>query len=209
MLEEFILDLNNLDKIYDSDPSIFSKHYFDYLTKIFSKIDHSDVAKLISSLIDARDNDASIFFIANGGSASTASHFANDIAIGSKATNKPFKAFSLTDNQAIITAISNDFGYQKVFVNQLKVFASPGDLLVAISASGNSKNLIEAIEYSNENKINTFSITAFDGGIIKKIANNNIHIKTEMKEYGPAEDIHMILVGLIGSYLVRYVASED
>lgn len=203
------MDLNNLDKIYISNPSIFSKRYFEYINKLITKIDHSEIERLISLLINTRNNNSSIFFIGNGGSASTASHFANDIAIGSKANKKPFRAFNLTDNQAIVTAISNDFGYEKVFVNQLKVFANPGDLLVAISASGNSQNLIEAIEYSNRNKINTFSITAFDGGIIKKIANNNIHIKTEMKEYGPAEDIHMILVGLIGSYLVRYVASED
>ena len=112
-MEEFILDLNNLDKIYNRDPSIFSKLYFDYLTKIFSKIDHSHVAKLISSLIDARDNDASIFFIANGGSASTASHFANDIAIGSKATDKPFKAISLTDNQAIVPLSQMTLGMKK------------------------------------------------------------------------------------------------
>ena len=143
------------------------------------------------------------------GSASTATHFANDIAIGTRSTDKPFKAVSLSDNQAIVTAIANDYGFEKIFKNQLEVYGKEGDIVIAISASGNSENLIQAIEYANDHKIDTFALTAFDGGKLKNISNGNIHIPTEINEYGPAEDLHMILAGIIGSYLIRLVRSED
>ena len=118
---------------------------------------------------------------------------------------KPFRAISLTDNQAIITAIGNDFGYDQIFLRQLKVLGRKDDILVGISASGNSANVINAMEYANSVGIKTVAITAFDGGIMKKIAQVGIHIPTGPKEYGPAEDVHMILDHLVGAYLMRLI----
>lgn len=200
--------MNNLDKFFCNDVKHFSELYFNYLSKIFKEINYKDIEIFSKELIKSRNISSNIFFIGNGGSASTASHFANDIAVGSKSLEKPFKALSLTDNQAIITAIGNDYGYEYIFVKQLQIYAKKNDLLVSISASGNSENLVKAIKYCNSEGIKTLSLTSFDGGILKEISNFNLHIPTEIGEYGPAEDIHMIIAGLIGSYLIRYVKNE-
>lgn len=90
----------------------------------------------------------------------------------------------------------------------MQIYAKKNDLLVSISASGNSENLVNAIKYCNSEGIRTLSLTSFDGGILKRISNFNLHIPTDIGEYGPAEDIHMIIAGLIGSYLIRYVKNE-
>ena len=201
--------MNNLDKFYDKDPAIFASRYLDYLIKVLKSIDTESIAGFTLALLDARDRGVNIFFIGNGGSASTASHFANDISIGTNSYEKPFKAISLTDNQAIITAISNDFGYDDIFVRQLKALGSKGDLLVAISASGNSPNIIKAFDYAKLSGISTVALTAFDGGKIKQLADLSVHICTEKKEYGPAEDAHMVLDHLVSAYLTRYIHTPN
>jgi D-sedoheptulose 7-phosphate isomerase len=196
---------NNIDRFFKEDAAEFSICYFKYLSDVLKEIDVKEIKQFIDLLLDARERCATVFFIGNGGSASTASHFSNDLSIGTNSYDKPFRTISLCDNQSIITAIGNDFGYEEVFVRQLKILAKPGDVLVGISASGNSPNLIKAFEYAEHSKIHTVSITAFDGGNLKKIASQGIHVPTEAKEYGPAEDAHMILDHLIGAYLARYI----
>ena len=197
--------MNNIDRFFHENSKIFAKSYLDYLIEILKKIDVNEISAFINTLLNARENGATVFFLGNGGSAATATHFANDLAIGTNSYAKPFRALSLTDNQAIITAIGNDFGYQEIFTRQLQVLGRPGDVMVAISASGNSPNLIAAIEYANSASIKTVAITAFDGGKMKAIANEGIHIQTDLKEYGPAEDAHMILDHLVGAYLMRAI----
>ena len=145
------------------------------------------------------------FFIGNGGSTATASHFANDIAIGTNSYDKPFRSVSLTDSNAIITAVGNDFGFKEIFVRQLRVLGRAGDVVVAISASGNSPNLIRAFDYAKSIGIKTVAITAFDGGKIKQMADEGVHVPTAPKEYGPAEDAHMVLDHLVGAYLMRFI----
>jgi len=196
-------NINNIDRFYTKNVVDFSFSYFDYLKKIFDNMNLNSINSLVQTLLVARENGSNIFFIGNGGSASTASHFANDLAIGTNQYKKPFRALSLTDNLSVITAIANDYGYEEVFTRQLMVLANKDDVVVGISASGNSKNLLSAFEYAKKNQIKTFSITAFDGGALKLIADEYIHIPTEKGEYGPAEDIHMILDHLIGAYLLR------
>jgi D-sedoheptulose 7-phosphate isomerase len=196
-------NMNNIDRFYTKNVVDFSFSYFDYLKKIFDNMNLNSINSLVQTLLVARENGSNIFFIGNGGSASTASHFANDLAIGTNQYKKPFRALSLTDNLSVITAIANDYGYEEVFTRQLMVLANKDDVVVGISASGNSKNLLSAFEYAKRNQIKTFSITAFDGGALKLTADEYIHIPTEKGEYGPAEDIHMILDHLIGAYLLR------
>lgn len=200
--------MNNLDRIFTADAAEFARRYFQYLNEVLKAIDPEAIARFVQTLLEARARGATVYFIGNGGSAATASHFANDLAIGTNSYEKPFRVVSLTDNQAIITAIGNDFGYEEIFVRQLRVVGKSGDVLVAISASGNSPNLIRAMEYAASADIKTVAITAFDGGRMKQIADDGIHVPTALKEYGPAEDAHMVLDHLVGSYLIRVVQNE-
>ena len=200
--------MNKIDRIFSKDPNKFADSYLNYLQSILNKIDTKEIARFIETLLNARKRKATVFFIGNGGSAATASHFANDISIGTNDYEEPFKAISLTDNVSILTAIGNDFGYEEIFVRQLRVLGQPGDVVVGISASGNSANLLKAFEYAKKTEIKTVAITAFDGGKLKNMADESIHVPTGLKEYGPAEDAHMILDHLVGAYLMRVVKAS-
>ena len=180
--------------------TLFSNNYLEYLTNLIAKLDREAIAKFADLLLQSRDSGATTYFLGNGGSASTATHFVNDVSLGSKQFEKPFRAISLCDNQAVITAIANDDGYENIFLQQLQTLSKPGDTIVCISASGNSKNLIKAIEYAKDNNIYVVGLTAFDGGYLKENCDLNIHVPTKIGEYGPAEDLHMVVCGLIGSY---------
>jgi len=160
--------MNQIDKIFTKDIEKFSKAYFDYLKVIFDKVDVADIRGFVEVILDARERGVTIFFMGNGGSAATASHFANDLAFGTNDYIKPFKVMSITDNVPVLTALGNDYGYEDIFIRQLKVYGKEGDVLVGISASGNSANLLSAFEYASTAKIKTVALTAFDGGKIKK-----------------------------------------
>ena len=196
---------NNIDRFFTKDPVAFAAAYLAYVQTVLQRIDTAEVGRFIATLLDARERGSTVFFVGNGGSAATASHFANDLAIGSNDYQKPFRALSLADNMPIITAISNDVGYEEIFVRQLRVLGKKGDVLVGISASGNSPNLLRAFEYALSAGIKTVAITGFDGGKLKAMAEEGIHVPTEPKEYGPAEDAHMVLDHLVGAYLMRLV----
>jgi len=197
--------MNQIDKFFTEDIEQFSKAYFDYLKKVFDKIDLTEINKFVELLLEARKSGSTVFFIGNGGSAATASHFANDLAFGTNEYEKPFKVMSIVDNVPVLTALGNDYGYNDIFVRQLKVYGKKKDVLVGISASGNSQNLIKAFEYASTVGIKTVALTAFDGGELRKITNCSVHIPTDKKEYGPAEDLHMILDHLVANYLMRLV----
>jgi len=199
--------MNNIDRIYSESLSLkdYSRSYIKYLASVLNNISLTDIEKFVEVLLEARERESSIFFIGNGGSAATASHFANDIAIGTRTYEKPFRVISLCDNQAVITAIANDDGYEKIFSQQLEVLLKKQDVVVAISASGNSPNLIEAIETAEKMSAISVGISAFDGGKMKEMVDVSLHVPTEKSEYGPAEDAHMILDHLISNYLMRFV----
>ena len=197
--------MNNIDRIFTKNPEDFAAAYLEYLVSVLKNINVREIGQFVQTILDARERDATIYFIGNGGSAATASHFANDIAIGTNSYEKPFRAVSLTDNQAIITAVGNDFGYEDIFVRQLQVLGRKDDVVVGISASGNSPNLIKAFEYAKSVGIKTVAITAFDGGKMKPMADEGVHVPTAPKEYGPAEDAHMVLDHLVGAYLMRLI----
>ena len=201
------MPMNNIDQIYNKSLNIndYSKSYIDYLSSVLNNISLTDIEKFVEVLLEARERESSIFFIGNGGSAATASHFANDIAIGTRTSEKPFRAISLCDNQAVITAIANDDGYKKIFSQQLQVLLKKQDVVVAISASGNSPNLLDAIDTAKKMNAITVGISAFDGGKMKEMVDVSLHVPTEKGEYGPAEDAHMVLDHLVSSYLMRLV----
>jgi D-sedoheptulose 7-phosphate isomerase len=167
-----------------------------------NKIDEIKVAEVITAIEKAGEEDKAIYLIGNGGSAVIASHLARDISIGTRSKGKKiFKAISLVDNMAVITAIANDENYTKVFIRQLEAVLQPGDLVISFSVSGNSSNIIEAVEYAREKGAFTIGCTGFDGGKLGKLVDINLHIPTPKGEYGPVEDIFMILGHLIISYL--------
>ena len=204
--------MNRVDQIFsqaEGSAERFAAGYLDYLATVLKQIDSRQIAAVIAVLMDARERGKTVFFIGNGGSAATASHFANDLAIGTRSWDKPFRVVSLADNVAVITAIGNDDGYDLVFERQLRVLMQPGDLVVAISASGNSPNIITALDYAKAHGAVTVGLSAFDGGQLAKMVDLGIHVPTNKGEYGPAEDGHMILDHLIGAYLTRAVQAGN
>lgn len=202
--------INNIDEIYSTSKTIndFAAKYIIYLTSVLSRIDTGKVDHFVKLMLDARNEGKKIIFIGNGGSAATASHFANDIGIGTRCSWKPFKALSLTDNVPVITAIGNDFGYEYIFTKQLEGLLEQGDILVAISASGNSQNLLNAIDYAKKRGNKTVGIIGFSGGKMREICDLTVLVETPVGEYGPVEDAHMVLDHLIMNYLSRKVQEE-
>jgi D-sedoheptulose 7-phosphate isomerase len=133
-----------------------------------------------------------IYVIGNGGSASTSSHIVTDLGVGSLGKQNPIRAISLTDNSSVITATANDYSYAQIFERQIRLLCQEGDLVLAISASGNSVNLISAVKIAKELGCITVGMTGFDGGLLKKIVDISVHIQTAIGDYGPAEDLHMM-----------------
>jgi D-sedoheptulose 7-phosphate isomerase len=199
--------MNNIDNFFNNSNNVsdYSKSYLEYLTAVLNGISLGSIDDFVKVLLEARERSSSIFFIGNGGSAATASHFANDISIGTREYDKPFRVISLCDNNAAITAIANDDGFEKIFSQQLKVLLKKQDVVVSISASGNSPNLIHAINTAKRMGGITVGISAFDGGKMKELVDFSLHVPTEKGEYGPAEDSHMVLDHLVANYLMRYV----
>jgi D-sedoheptulose 7-phosphate isomerase len=203
--------MNKIEQLYRDHPqaSAFARGYLDYLEQVLRQLDVAAIARFIDTLLAARERGARIFFLGNGGSAATACHFANDLAIGCGKGVKPFRAFSLTDNLAIVTAIGNDCGYEEIFCQQLHAQLVPGDVVVAISASGNSPNVIKAVEYANTVPAETVALTGFDGGRLQQVANLVVHVRTAKGEYGPVEDVHLILDHLVSSFIINLCRAEQ
>lgn len=142
------------------------------------------------------------FFAGNGGSAATSSHFSQDLAeVGRKAGLNSFRTLSLTDNVPFLTAVGNDYGYVKVFSVQMAEVFNRDDVLVAISASGNSMNVIEAVKFAKKRGGITIGLVGFDGGRLGKMCDHVIHVISKKGEFGPVEDIHLILDHMITSFL--------
>ena len=191
-----------------STPKEFVDGYLAHLFDLIKRVDTQSIADFIDQLILTRDNGGTTYFIGNGGSAATSSHFANDIGVGTRAWSRPFKVVSLCDNNAVMTAISNDFGYEELFKRQLQTLLTPKDFVVAISASGNSENLLRAMEFSKQIGAKTMGLTGFDGGKLLQVADMSIHIPSEGGEYGPVEDFHMIVDHIVGNYLMNKFREE-
>ncbi len=206
--------MKSIESLFNEAADIqqFSKGYFSYLSSLLNELDTNAIASFADEMEKARKNQNTIFFIGNGGSASTASHMANDFGIDVRkksGSTLPFRALSLTDNNAVIMAIANDDGYDNLFVNQLRIHYRPGDKLVAISASGNSPNVVSAAEWVKERDGIVMSLVGFDGGKLKDISDITIHAKTTKGDYGPVEDVHMIMDHLLANWLQYKVLSED
>ncbi len=187
-------DATTIDSYYDD--------YIQYLFIVAKNVDLYEFKKVIKTLIEAYDQNKTIYFIGNGGSAATASHFSEDLsAVGRKCNKDIFKCISLTNNVPYITAVGNDYGYEHIFVKQLEGHFSEKDVLISISASGNSPNVIKAIKYANSMGGKTIGFLGFDGGKAYDLCDISIVARANKGEYGPVEDMHMIFDHLITSFL--------
>jgi len=174
----------------------FYENYIDYLNQILQKLKKKKIKELEKILELARKKNKTIFIAGNGGAAATSITMANDLGfdiLKKTKVKKTFKLQSLNDNPSVITAIANDTGYENIFLNQLKIHYTSGDLLIVLSASGNSLNLIKACEWVKNNGGKTIGIIGFNGGKLLRKCDLVIHILTEKNEYGPVEDVQLIL----------------
>jgi|TARA_B100000315_G_C14491379_1_gene547758 D-sedoheptulose 7-phosphate isomerase len=174
----------------------YSRKYFSYLAKVLESIDENEINKMGYAFESACANGNTIFVAGNGGSAATATTMANDIGfdiVRKTGTDKPFKVFSLVDNNSVVTAISNDVGYENIFINQLKIHYCDGDSLIVISASGNSQNVLKAAEWVRSKGGTIIGFLGFTGGKLIDYCDIKIHVKSEVGEYGPVEDAHLIM----------------
>ena len=172
------------------------QNYISALQQTIDQLPRQLIADVVDVLQDARVRGSNIFIMGNGGSASTASHFVCDLAKNTRCEGLPhFKVIGLADNMAILTAYANDEGYESVFAQQLANLVQPKDVVIAISASGNSKNVLNAIEEAQKHDVVTIGFTGFDGGRLGQIVNINIHVKSDVIEH--VEDIHLMLEHVI------------
>jgi D-sedoheptulose 7-phosphate isomerase len=180
----------------------FPQQYKSELLQAIDTIDLDKVNEAIALFRDARANGRRIFVCGNGGSASTASHFACDIVKGASYNRQSrFRIMALTDQVPTLTAYANDVSYDAVFVEQLKNFAEPGDLFMGISGSGNSPNVLRAIEYANSIGCRTIALTGRDGGKLGPMA--QLNIQALVPHMGRIEDTHMIVCHMIGYYFME------
>lgn len=177
-----------------------TKKYFSEVKKNLDKVPTDNIELAVDILHHAYIDNKYIFILGNGGSAATASHFACDLGKGTLSPkdnkkNKRFKVISLTDNMAIVTAWGNDTSYDYIFSEQLKNLLVSGDVVIGISVSGNSSNVINAFKLAKARKAKTIALTGFDGGKLSKIA--DVSILVRVNKYDVAEDIHLMISHII------------
>jgi len=172
------------------------KEYISGLQRTMDQLPHQLIVDVIGILDEARLRGSQVFIMGNGGSAATASHFVCDLAKNTRQEGLPhFRVIGLTDNMAIFSAYANDEGYENVFSQQLANLIQPGDIVIGISASGNSKNVLNAINEDRKHNVKTIGFTGFDGGLLGQMVDVNIHVKSDVIEH--VEDIHLMLEHII------------
>jgi len=187
--------------------------FSDFLGKVFKAheaIDSERLNSFIQLLEDSFHNERMIFTFGNGGSGAAASHFCEDLGKGTLFDldgSKRFRVMSLTDNVPYILAWANDHGYETVFEQQLRNFAKPGDVAVGISGSGNSENVIRAIEYANGIGMTTVGFTGYDGGGLGKMVQHQIHVPSY--DMGIVESVHNTLIHYIVMVLRERIRKKE
>lgn len=184
----------------------FSKKYRDQLIDGLAKIQSKNFEEVVDVVVEAYKKDKQIFILGNGGSAAIASHMACDLGKG-VLTNvydveeKRFRVISLTDNMPLFSALANDLGYEYVFEQQLRNLLQSGDVVIGISGSGNSKNVLNALKYARAMKATTVGFIGFDGGKMKTLCDYYLHF--EENNYQRCEDAHLIFQHLVTSWVAE------
>jgi D-sedoheptulose 7-phosphate isomerase len=180
--------------------------YLQAVQRTVAELDIAEIDAVCNVFKKAYEDERTIFVMGNGGSASTASHIAGDINKGACLhAKKKFRVMALTDNLPVILAIANDISYDSIFVEQLKNFARPGDVVMGISGSGNSPNVLKAVEYARQLGCVTIGVCGYDGGKLKQMVDACFHVK--LNDMQIVEDLHLML----GHILMRvlYVGGEE
>jgi D-sedoheptulose 7-phosphate isomerase len=198
----------------EPDGSARERFVLSYLSDIrqcLSTLPVADVTRFIACLERAYEADRQIFIVGNGGSAATASHMACDLGknlyppAGAGHVRR-LRVSSLADNVSLITALANDRGYEHVFSDQLAIALQPGDLLIAISASGNSPNVLQALTYAREHGAATAALLGFDGGRARELV--DVAVVIGSRDYGHVEDLHMILNHIVAAWLRQMLCNS-
>lgn len=181
-----------MEKIDKKKWQLQAGEYFDRLKQTLDKFDKKSLVDLVGLLFRTYQKDGSVYICGNGGSAANASHLTGDFVKGiSYGLDKRFKMISLSDNQSTLMAIANDIDYRDIFVEPLKNFLKKGDLVIGISGSGNSENVVRALKYAKKRGVKTVALCGYDGGKIKRLADLNVHVP--IKDMQISEDIHLII----------------
>ena len=182
----------------------FSKKYLSRLTSALDRIDYNVVGEIIEALEKSVADKSRIFIIGNGGSSATASHMVNDLGVGLKRREIiNFDIASLNDNVPVVSAIANDVGYESIFSMQMKGLLSKNDIIIAISCSGDSPNIVKAVDYAKEIGCTIIGLSGFEGGYLRKVSDISFHVDAPEGDYGLVEDVHMILDHIIYSYYMH------
>jgi D-sedoheptulose 7-phosphate isomerase len=180
-------------------------HTAEYRTKLdnlLDLVDYEILERIVATIVEAYKNDKTIYVAGNGGSAATASHYQVDFGFFVRYFKKKrIKVRSLTDHSPLMTAIGNDNSYNEVFTQQMQDHFNPGDVLIAISASGNSMNVVRAAQYAQELGGTSIGLVGFEGGKLKDSCTLSLFTPNPKGDYGPIEDLHMIICHLLVSYL--------
>ncbi len=185
------------------------RDYLEIFQRLLAEIDMEKVCRVVERLRAVRDEGGTIYIAGNGGSAATATHFANDLGKATKRDgNRPIRVLSMSDNISWFSALANDEGYDRVFTGQLENFAQPGDVLIVISASGNSRNLVDAVDFARRHGVVTIGILGFDGGVLKEKVNESLWLESEIGLYGPVETGHCVLCDILTTCLCEDQAAE-
>ena len=191
-----------------SDIAAYSDAYFKQYVEASSSIDQTKLAKAADILLNAYKNLKTLYVCGNGGSASISNHLACEHGkLLATDTDLQPRVQSLSTNIEVITAIANDISYDQVFVHQLKLSANPGDILMTVSSSGDSENVVQAAQWAREFGLEVISMTGFLGGRTAKISNVNLHVDGD--NYGVIEDVHQSLMHLLGQYLRQLLMDEE
>lgn len=196
--------MNKIAELYAKADSFssYAKLYNARLAEILDNINGDALTRAMETLDAARTSRKAIYVIGNGGSAALASHLVNDLVAGAYLEGRPaFRAFSLSDNISTVTALANDAGYENIFLHHLKVHLEPGDVVLAMSVSGNSPNILRALNFARTRGAVTIGMCGITGGKMVGLCDIVIHAATTPDEYGPVEDVFGILGHVISGYL--------
>lgn len=178
--------------------------YLNELKQVIDRLDPNQIDTVMNRLLETYQKGGTVYIFGNGGSAATASHFVNDFNKGiSEKLPRKFKFICLNDNISTLMAIANDHGYHLIFERQLENFLVPGDLVIAISGSGNSENIIRAVEFANAKGVETVGLIGYDGGKLKQLVKHYIHIP--VNDMQKVEDLHMVMDHLMMKIFKGYL----
>lgn len=186
-------------------PAAYMRTHLDRTAAVIAAIDPDALATLTQWVLEAGADDRTVFTLGNGGSATVAGAWANDLGVNTVTDGQPgFRVMALGDSGPCITALGNDVSFDDIFVRQLQAAMRPGDLVIGMSCSGNSPNVVRAMAYARENGAKTAAVAGFNGGALLEAADLVIHIPSEPDEYGPVEDAFSVVMHAVTAFVTMH-----